>query len=113
MLSIFHAYVISSLFTHHLTDSQIVKVLAEMKRVAEKEVVVIDLHRHPVAFGLYKRMCASFGISDLVKEDGSLSIKKGFKPTEFRELGLKAGFADPYVHRSSPYRLILTGQAQS
>ena len=103
-------YVISSLFTHHLTDRQIVECLAEMRRVARKEVLVIDLHRHPVAFGLYKLMCVTFGISELVRHDGSLSIRKGFKPVEFRQFGLEAGFSDLTVRRSTPYRLVLTGK---
>lgn len=102
-------YVISSLFTHHLTTDQIASALSEMKRVSISGVFVIDLHRHPVAYILYRVMCVVFGISELVTHDGSLSILKGFKPDEFLELGAKAGFESSAVTRSFPFRLVLSG----
>ncbi|HET7286665.1 MAG TPA: methyltransferase domain-containing protein, partial [Pyrinomonadaceae bacterium] len=46
-------YVISSLFTHHFVDEQVVQILGEMSRVAKRRIFVIDLHRHPVAYLLY------------------------------------------------------------
>ncbi len=101
-------YVISSLFTHHLTSCQIVQVLQEMRRVASERVYVIDLHRHPVAYGLYKVMCSVFGISELVRHDGSLSILRGFRPDELQELGNEAGLDELAVNRSFPFRLVLS-----
>ena len=101
-------YVISSLFTHHLTSSQIVQVLQEMSRVASKKVFVIDLHRHPVAYGLYNVMCSVLRISELVKHDGSLSILRGFRPDELQQLGSEAGLSKLKVDRSFPFRLVLS-----
>ena len=43
-------YAICSLFTHHFTDDQVVRVLRELDRVARRRIFVIDLHRHPVAY---------------------------------------------------------------
>jgi ubiquinone/menaquinone biosynthesis C-methylase UbiE len=88
-------YVISSLFFHHLPDEQIPHVLKEMSRVARRGIYVIDLHRHPMAYVLYKLFCFVFRISPLVTQDGSLSILKGFKHTEF-------GFS----YRVFPFRLV-------
>jgi ubiquinone/menaquinone biosynthesis C-methylase UbiE len=42
-------YVICSLFTHHFREEQVVEILREMKRVARRRLIVIDLHRHPMA----------------------------------------------------------------
>ena len=47
-------YTICSLFTHHFTDENVVKLLAEMKRVSIRGVYVIDLHRHRIAYRLIK-----------------------------------------------------------
>ncbi len=88
-------YAISSLFFHHLTDKQIPQALKEMSRVARRCIYVIDLHRHPMAYVLYKLFCFAFRISPLVTQDGSLSILKGFKTSEF-------GFSD----RVFPFRLV-------
>jgi ubiquinone/menaquinone biosynthesis C-methylase UbiE len=79
-------YVICSLFTHHFTEDRVVEVLQEFSRVARLGVFVIDLHRHPIAYGLYKIFCVAFRISRLVREDGSLSVLRGFKPDELKDL---------------------------
>jgi ubiquinone/menaquinone biosynthesis C-methylase UbiE len=103
-------YAISSLFFHHLTDEQIVEVLREMSRVARRGVFVIDLNRDPIAFVSYKILCFVFRISELVRHDGSLSIKKGFLPGEMLNLGLAAGIKRCEVELVSPARVVLSGR---
>lgn len=95
-------YVISSLFFHHLSDERIPVALAEMTRVARRGVYVIDLHRHRVAYLLYKLFCYGFGISDLVSQDGALSILRGFRPGEIRALCSTPG----EEMRVTPFRLV-------
>lgn len=103
-------FVISSLFAHHLTDSQINACLREMARVARNRVYLIDLHRHPLAYVAYKGFCAAFRISRLVREDGSLSILRAFRPNELEELARSAGLSEISVKRSFPFRLVLSGR---
>lgn len=105
-------FVICSLFTHHLTNDQIVQSFSEMNRVASRSMIVIDLHRHPLAYAAYKTMCAAFGISELVRHDGSLSILRGFKPSELVDLGQNAGLRNLLVTRSFPFRLVLRAGAR-
>lgn len=96
-------YAISSLFFHHLTDEQIVAVLTEMTRVSRRGIYVIDLHRHPIAYFLYKLFCFAFRISPLVRHDGSLSIRKGFRRNELLVFAPAAE-----VRRVFPFRLVLS-----
>jgi len=102
-------YAICSLFTHHFTDETIVKILDEMNRVASRKIYVIDLHRHRVARIFYKIFCIAFRISRLVREDGSLSILRSFKPDELERLGQKAELKNVSVKRCFPFRLVLEG----
>ena len=102
-------YAICSLFTHHLTDENVVRLFGEMCRVARRGVFVIDLHRHRAAYVLYKIFCAVFRISRLVREDGSLSILRSFKPDELKVLGEKANLKNVSVERHFPFRLVLRG----
>lgn len=95
-------YAISSLFFHHLTDEQIPQALQEMRRVTRRGVFVIDLHRHAAAYRLYRLFCRIFFISPLVREDGSLSVLRGFRPAELAKI---AGTGN--VKRSFPFRLVL------
>jgi ubiquinone/menaquinone biosynthesis C-methylase UbiE len=102
-------YAISSLFTHHLSDEEIVKSLSEMKRVVRSKIFIIDLHRHRTAYFFYKIFCIAFRISPLVRQDGSLSILRSFKPDELAELARKAGLENISVRKIFPFRLVLSG----
>lgn len=103
-------YAVSSLFAHHLKDEEIVAALHEMSRVSRRGVFLIDLHRHPMALVAYKAFCTAFAISRLVREDGSLSILRGFKRPELADLARKAGFENFKVIRSAPFRLVLCAE---
>jgi len=101
-------YAICSLFTHHFTDQNVVAVLRELSRVSRRKIYVIDLHRHRAAFFFYKIFCAAFRISRLVREDGSLSILRSFKPDELEILAQKASLENVSVKRYFPFRLVLS-----
>lgn len=100
-------FVICSLFTHHFPDASIVNILSEFSRVSRRGIFVIDLHRHPVAYALYKLFCTAFRISNLVREDGSLSVLRAFKPDELTQFAKTAGLENPTMKRVFPYRLVL------
>ncbi len=100
-------YAICSLFTHHFSDEKIVEILMEMNRVSQRGIFVIDLHRHPIAYRFYKMFCALFGISELVRHDGSLSILRSFKPFELHRLAEKANLKNVEVREIFPFRLVL------
>jgi ubiquinone/menaquinone biosynthesis C-methylase UbiE len=100
-------YAICSLFTHHLTDEQILCLLPEMSRVARRGIVVIDLERSLTAWTLYQLFCLIYRISPLVRQDGSLSIRKGFRVDELRQFADLAELNDVSVQRHSPYRVVM------
>lgn len=95
-----------SLFTHHLTDEQIPAALREMSRIARRGIVVIDLERSVKAWFLYQLFCLAYRISPLVRQDGSLSIKKGFTCNEMIEFGNASELRDPIVQKHAPYRIV-------
>lgn len=100
-------YAFCSLFTHHFTDEEVVKIIFEMNRVARRRIFIIDLHRHRAAYQLYKVFCRAFGISPLVREDGLLSILRSFKPDELLRLAGEAPLKNVSVKRCFPFRLVL------
>ncbi len=100
-------YAICSLFTHHFTDEDVTKILRELSRVARRRIIVIDLHRHAAAYFLYKVFCSAFRISSLVREDGSLSVLRAFKPDELKRLADEARLESFSVKRCFPFRLVL------
>ena len=102
-------YVFCSLFTHHFKDAPVAAILREMNRVARRGVFVIDLHRHPVAYLFYTTIGRLFLYNRLIREDGALSILRGFKPDELAILARQTNFAGAIVARKFPYRLVLSG----
>ncbi|MBK9154479.1 MAG: methyltransferase domain-containing protein [Chloracidobacterium sp.] len=100
-------YSMCSLFTHHLSDEQIPLVLVEMSRVARRGIFVIDLKRSSTAWVLYQIFCFAFGISPLVRQDGLLSIRKGFTDQELRENARSIRSQELKVMKVAPFRLVL------
>ena len=105
-------YTIQSLTLHHFNDEGAVKILREMARVAARGVFVIDLHRSRMAYFLYTTVGKLFLHNRLIREDGALSILKGWKADELLALGSKAGLTRARVQEHFPARLVLTGVSE-
>jgi len=103
-------YAICSLFTHHFTDENIIKILNEMARVSRRKIFVIDLHRHRIAYLLYTTVGKFFIKSSLVREDGALSILRSFKTKELENLARGANLGEFSVKRHFPFRIVLQGK---
>jgi SAM-dependent methyltransferase len=106
-------YAICSLFTHHFKDEQVVAILNELSRVARRRVFVIDLHRHPLAYFLYTTVGHLFLHNRLIREDGALSILRGFRPDELNHLASQAHLEGVHVERRFPFRLVLSGKKET
>jgi SAM-dependent methyltransferase len=106
-------YAICSLFTHHFRDEQVVHILNELGRVARRKVFVIDLHRHPLAYFLYTTVGRLFLHNRLIREDGALSILRGFRPRELSRLCKQTRLAGCNVERRFPFRLVLSGKVET
>lgn len=104
-------YAICSLFAHHFTDENLVLILTEFNRVTRRKIFVVDLHRHRIAYLSYQLFCTVFRISRLVREDGSLSVLRGFKPKELEKLAVRASLKNISVRRVAPFRLVLSADA--
>jgi ubiquinone/menaquinone biosynthesis C-methylase UbiE len=100
-------YAICSLLTHHFRDEQVIAILEELARVARRRVFVIDLHRHAMAYYLYTTVGRLFLHNRLIREDGALSILRGFRPAELRQLASQAHLRGISVERRFPFRLVL------
>ncbi len=85
--------VISSLFTHHLTDAQVVEFLAWMEARARRGWFVNDLHRHPVAFHGFRLLSAAAGWHRFVRHDGPISVARSFRRRDWDALLRRAGLA--------------------
>ena len=105
-------YVFSSLFLHHFTDEQVVELLAGFGRVARKQVLVIDLWRHPVPYYFISRTRWLFGWHPVTVYDGAISVEAAFSPEELTNLARRAGLAAPQACTFVPaFRIALSAGA--
>lgn len=75
-----------SLFLHHLEDVQIKLVLSELLKSARIGIIINDLRRNIAAYLGIKMLTAVFSRSQMVKNDGPLSVRKAFVKADFDNL---------------------------
>ncbi|MBA4849257.1 methyltransferase domain-containing protein [Emticicia sp. BO119] len=79
-------YIFNSLFCHHFTDPQLVRMLRWLYQNSEKGFFIADLHRHVLAYYSIKWLTRLFSKSYLVKNDAPLSVLRGFSRKEWEYL---------------------------
>jgi 2-polyprenyl-3-methyl-5-hydroxy-6-metoxy-1,4-benzoquinol methylase len=80
-----------SLFCHHFKESELIQMFLWMKENSLSGFFVNDLHRHPLAYHSIRLLTSLFSKSYLVKHDAPLSVLRGFKKRELKNLMDKAG----------------------
>lgn len=77
--------VISSLFTHHLPDEEIVRFLAWMERVTQLGWFINDLHREPFPYYGFGLLARVMRWHRFVQHDGPVSIRRAFREEDWRK----------------------------
>lgn len=86
--------VLATLMCHHLSDRDIVEFLVQARLVARQAIIINDLHRHPVAWAGFGVIAPCFFPNRLIRQDGLLSIRKGFVGSDWKRYLAEAGI-DP------------------
>jgi len=105
--------VIASHFLHHFEDSDVARLLSSFARLARRAVIINDLSRHLVPYYFIRATGWLFTRSYLTRNDGPVSVLRGFTAPEFVELGTKAGLGRFTVSTVWPYRLLLIANTES
>ncbi|MGI4811573.1 MAG: hypothetical protein ACRYF2_26155, partial [Janthinobacterium lividum] len=83
--------IVSSLFTHHLSDAEVVRFLQWMERTARVGWFVNDLHRHPLAYHGFKALSGVARWHPMVRHDGPVSVSRAFTRRDWTRLLDQAG----------------------
>lgn len=78
--------VLSSLLTHHLSDSEIVRFLVWMEATARRGWFINDLHRKTFPYYAFKLMAKLLPFHPFVKHDGAVSIRRSFLEEDWQRL---------------------------
>ena len=102
-------YVTSSMFFHHLADSEAIAALKAFDRIARRGIIINDLLRSRQAFWGIKFL-ASFTRDKYFKNDAPLSVLRGFVRDEAENLIRNSGLSYLRFYRHFAYRFALAGE---
>lgn len=71
--------ILCTLTLHHFKDAEIVTLLKAFHQKASLGIVINDLQRSAIAYYLFIALCFVFGLNQMSKDDGLVSILRGFK----------------------------------
>jgi 2-polyprenyl-3-methyl-5-hydroxy-6-metoxy-1,4-benzoquinol methylase len=100
--------VMSSLFLHHLEETQAIALLRSMAAAARRMVLINDLQRSRAGFVLAYLGTRVLSASPVVHTDGPRSVEGAFTLAEARDLAQRAGLAGAAVGRRWPCRYLLS-----
>lgn len=93
-----------ALFLHHFTKEQIEILLKEFLRIARKGIIINDLQRSFLALLGIKILTVLFSRSEMVKNDGPLSVKRGFTKQEILKLLSNVGVSNFIIKKKWAFR---------
>jgi len=85
--------VTAALFTHHFASDRLPDVFAALTRAARIGVVVNDLHRHTLAWAGIWIATHLFSKNRMIRHDGPLSVRRGFRSTDLDQLRAEPGLS--------------------
>ena len=102
--------IISSLFTHHLPDGEIVRFLQWMDRVAERGWFINDLHRERMPYYAFGALAGLMRWHRFIRHDGLISIRRSFARQDWLDYCTEAGLTmrDVHVFSVRPARLCVS-----
>lgn len=96
--------VICSLFCHHFTDAELVKLFTQIKNQISIAFIINDLHRHWFAYYSIKYITKILRGSYLVQHDAPLSVLRAFKYQELENLLQQADIQNYTLHWKWAFR---------
>ncbi len=99
-------FIISSQVAHHMSERELDTFIRYMEQTARHGWLICDLHRHRFAHAGFPLLARLLGVHRIVREDGTLSIARSFRPREWTAILARSGVQDSArVVRRFPFRL--------
>lgn len=84
--------VLATLFLHHFSEEEVLRLLKLLMAKASIGIVVNDLHRNRLAYYLFNLLCLTIS-NPMVRDDGLTSILRGFKRSDLDNMSEEIGAA--------------------
>ena len=101
-----------SLFLHHFTEAQIVRMMERFSGVARYGIIINDLRRSWFALTGIKILTLLFSRSKMVQHDAPLSVQRGFTKNELLQFLGKSSLTHFTIHRTWAFRWLVVVELQ-
>ena len=89
--------VLCTLTLHHFKDDEIIKLLNIFNTNAHFGIVINDLQRSGVSYRLFQALCFVFRLNDMSREDGLVSILRGFRKSELEQFSKQLSLKNYHI----------------
>ena len=96
--------VLCTLTLHHFENNQIDYLLQLFQKQARIGIVINDLHRNIIAYRAFQLICFFFRLNRMSREDGLISILRGFKKQELIDFSERNQFKNYTIHWKWAFR---------
>ena len=96
--------ILCTLTLHDFKNKQIDYLTQLFTKQSRIGVVINDLHRSAIAYRLFQLICFVFGLNRMSKEDGLVSILRGFKKSELVEFSKKINVSKQIIQWKWAFR---------
>lgn len=86
-----------NLCLHHFSEDTYLPLLKKCKNAGVKAILINDLHRNWLAYRLFQLVSWAFRLPKMAKEDGLLSVRKGFTRKELTQMAEKLDLPDYHL----------------
>jgi hypothetical protein len=94
--------------THHLeTEADVVRHFAEAHRVARRAALICDMHRNAFFYALLAATLTAMQLPAWLRQDGMVSVKRGWRVPEWQDFANRAGLPDARVWFEHGTRVLL------
>ena len=87
----------STLTLHHFKNDDILYLMRIFNQNSKIGIVINDLQRSKIAYRLFQLICFILRLNKMPKEDGLVSILRGFKKQDLIDFSTKLGFKKYYL----------------
>ena len=96
--------VLCTLTLHHFKENEIIHLLNVFNANSTIGIVINDLQRSVIAYRLFQALCLVFCLNKISREDGLISILRGFKKEELISFSLRLNFNNYKIHWKWAFR---------
>ena len=100
--------VIASMVLHHFAHPSAVVVVEAMRRISRRGIIINDLQRHPLAYYGIAGLTRLLRATEMMQNDGPLSVLRGFTAAELETIAVEAGLRNVSIRWCWAFRWLLT-----